>query len=116
MSEASCPNFEPAEPRTHVHTRTVLLLTGFTRVWESPTQALSLLYNINWPDTYPTRGKAIVVKTALRARFVLEGAASCPNREPYPTCCPLVRFSHIREHRRCCAHGNREPHTRLTSY
>ena len=21
----------------------------------------------------------------------------------YPTCCPLVRFSHIREHRRCCA-------------
>ena len=24
-------------------------------------------------------------------------------RQAYPTCCPLVRFSHIREHRRCCA-------------
>ena len=28
---------------------------------------------------------------------------AAPQREIYPTCCPLVRFSHIREHQRCCA-------------
>ena len=47
----------------------------------------------------------------VRQRVLVTGLRGSSLR--YPTCCPLVRFSHIaltfsllREHQRCCAHGN----------
>ena len=46
----------------------------------------------------------------------LHNPVCCGTSDCYPTCCPLVCFSHIREHRKCCLSRCYPTRARLEAY